>query len=61
MHAGKLIDNNECWKMVTISRDESKSVDLTEGAQKKLIGHKSDVIELLSLMTFVKYLSKNPK
>ncbi|MHA1990526.1 MAG: 6-phosphofructokinase [Candidatus Hodarchaeales archaeon] len=58
MHAAQLVDKGEFGKMVTINGDMIKAIDLTEGTQKKLIENNSDVIELMNLITSVKFLSK---
>jgi 6-phosphofructokinase 1 len=58
MHAAQLVDKEEFGKMVTINGDKIEAINLTEGTQKKLIKSNSDVIELMNLITSIKFLSR---
>ncbi|MFW9928864.1 MAG: 6-phosphofructokinase [Candidatus Thorarchaeota archaeon] len=57
MHAAKLIDKNDFGKMVVIHGDKIDTVDLNIES-KKLINLNSDIIDLMNLITSVKYQSK---
>ncbi|OLS25959.1 MAG: 6-phosphofructokinase 1 [Candidatus Heimdallarchaeota archaeon LC_3] len=59
MHAAQLVEENLFGKMVAIRGDSIRAIDLTEGIQKRLIANPSDIIDMMNLITSVKYRSKD--
>ncbi len=54
VHAVKLAMKNRYGQMVCLNGTEIGSVPLSEGAQKKLVPHTSDLLEVANLITKVK-------